>query len=108
MTRFFLLSKHAFRFHYDVEAIIFAATFRKSSVSLNAERIEKQKIRLALVVKSVEVNKNIIVVKNVVASGNCRANRVSILFDAKSHIKIFQTRNENVPHRDVKGTSREI
>ena len=69
----------ALRFEQQVHTEVFAATFSENSVSLDSERIKKYFKCPPLVVKSVEIETDVVVLENVVALGHRRTNLVWLI-----------------------------
>src|SRR6185436_10087667 len=67
-------SHHAFRLHHDVDTEVVVTAFGKKPILLNAQRIKEEFVGTSLVVEGVEYQSNYVVVKNVIALGDVRAN----------------------------------
>src|SRR6185369_6086047 len=69
----------AFGFHQQVDAEVFTASFTDDAVALNAEWIEEDLEGFTFVVERVEHEADVVVLKNVVALRDCRADFVGFV-----------------------------
>src|SRR5690349_5470894 len=81
------LVNDALRLHQQVHAEIFAASLGDDAVPLNPQRVEKDLESLAPVVERVEHEPDVIVLKDVVALGHCRAHFVRLVNRFESDVE---------------------
>ncbi len=70
------------RVHDDVDVVVLALRLSEHTVRLHAEWVEEENVRAALVVEGVEVDADIIVVEDLVALRNRRADLVGFVVEA--------------------------
>ncbi len=77
---------HALRFKHKIRIEIFVI-ISPGAVGLNAERIEIEFVGLALIVKGVEQDANVIVIKNVISLGNVGSHFVGFVVTMKRDVE---------------------
>src|SRR5215510_1167626 len=86
LDRVAFISHYALRLHDDVYAVILAIIFGEDAVELHAERIEEERVSPSPVVERVQIEADIIIVKNLIAFGYGRAHLSRIVCSAKADV----------------------
>src|SRR5205085_3995838 len=88
------LVNDAFRFHQQIDAEVFAATFGDNAVALNSERIEEDLKRFALVVEGIEHEADVVVVENVVALRDRGADSIGLVSSFECDVEELRIETE--------------
>src|SRR5882724_10262531 len=79
--------QNSFGLHHDVDAEVRAGAFGHNSISLHAQRIPAEHIGPALIVEGVEKNSHVVIAKDFVALGHCRADLVRLIVTMKGQVE---------------------
>src|SRR6185503_954761 len=78
---------HPLRFHHQIETEIFALAFGPNPICLDAKRIEVKLVSASLIVEGIEENADVVVVPDVVAFRDVRADLGGIVETVKRDVK---------------------
>src|SRR5262245_36363330 len=89
LDRVAFIGHDALRFHDDVYAVILAVALGEDTVELYAERIEEERVSAAPVVEGVQVEADVIIVKNLIAFGHGRAHLSRFVRRTKADVQML-------------------
>src|SRR6266487_6192233 len=82
-----VLGYHTSGFHNDVETEVFSLTISPNSIGLDSERIEVKLIGFTLIVEGIKKDANVVVIKDVIALGNVRADLIRFVVTVKRDVQ---------------------